>query len=146
MPYTVIMPVIAKEILHGSSHTFGFLMGASGLGALIGTLYLASRKNVPGLGRIVPLAAALFGFGLITFSFSSYVWLSLVLMVIIGLGMMLQIFILAPKLSQSIWLVVLHVTNDRHPESSLIWPPDKFFGFPSSHHHSHSQNLIPEQK
>lgn len=90
MPYTVLMPVIAKEILHGGSHTFGFLMGASGLGALIGALYLASRKNVLGLGRIVPMAAALFGFGLITFSFSSYVWLSLVLMVIIGLGMMLQ--------------------------------------------------------
>ena len=90
MPYTVLMPVIAKEILQGGSHTFGFLMGASGLGALIGALYLASRKNVLGLGRIIPLAAGIFGFGLVAFSFSSYIWLSLVLMVIIGLGMMLQ--------------------------------------------------------
>ena len=48
MQYTVLMPVFAKEILHGGSHTFGFLMGASGLGALTGALYLASRKNVIG--------------------------------------------------------------------------------------------------
>ena len=90
MPYTLLMPVFAKEILHGGSHTFGFLMGASGLGALIGALYLASRKNVLGLGRIIPMAAGIFGLGLITFSLSRFFLLSLVLMVIIGLGMMLQ--------------------------------------------------------
>ena len=90
MPYTVLAPVFAKEILHGGSHTFGFLMGASGLGALTGALYLASRKNVLGLVRIVPLAAGIFGIGLISFSLSRYLPLSLVLMVITGLGMMLQ--------------------------------------------------------
>jgi MFS family permease len=90
MPYTILMPVFAKEILHGSSHTFGFLMGASGLGALIGALYLASRKSVLGLGKIVPLAAGIFGLGLITFSLSRFFLLSLILMVMTGLGMMLQ--------------------------------------------------------
>jgi MFS family permease len=90
MPYSVLMPVFSKEILHGDSHTFGFLMGASGLGALIAALYLASRKNVLGLGRIIPLAAGIFGLGLITFSLSRFILLSLVLMVIIGFGMMLQ--------------------------------------------------------
>jgi MFS family permease len=90
MSYTILMPVIAKEILHGGSHTFGFLMGAAGLGALSGALYLASRKGVLGLGRIIPLAAGVFGVGLIAFSFSRFFWLSMVLIVIIGLGMMLQ--------------------------------------------------------
>jgi MFS family permease len=90
MPYTVLMPVFAKDILHGGSHTFGFLMGASGLGALTGALYLASRKSVIGLDKIIPLAAATFGTGLIMFSFSRFFALSFVLMVIIGLGMMLQ--------------------------------------------------------
>lgn len=90
MPYTVLMPVFAKEILHGGSHTFGFLMGASGLGALIGAFYLASRKSVIGLDKVIPLAAATFGVGLILFSFSRFFALSLVLMVITGLGMMLQ--------------------------------------------------------
>jgi MFS family permease len=90
MPYTVLMPVFAKEILHGGSHTFGFLMGATGLGALIGALYLASRKNAMGLDKIIPLAAATFGLGLILFSFSRFFILSLILLIITGLGMMLQ--------------------------------------------------------
>lgn len=90
MPYTVLMPVFAKEILHGGSHTFGFLMGATGFGALTGALYLASRKNIIGLDKIIPLAAATFGLGLILFSFSRFFFISLVLLVIVGLGMMLQ--------------------------------------------------------
>lgn len=90
MPYTVLAPVFAKEILHGGSHTFGFLMGASGLGALTGALYLASRKDASGIVRIVPLAAGIFGLGLISFSLSRSLPLSLVMMMIIGLGMMLQ--------------------------------------------------------
>ena len=80
----------AKEILHGGSHTFGFLIGASGLGALSGALYLASRKSVIGIVKIIPVAAIIFGTGLIMFSFSRVFILSLLLMVFIGLGMMLQ--------------------------------------------------------
>lgn len=90
MPYTVVMPVFAKEVLHGGSHTFGFLMGASGLGALLGALFLASRKNVLGLDKVIPLAAGTFGLALIAFSFSRNFLLSMGLMVFIGLGMMLQ--------------------------------------------------------
>jgi MFS family permease len=90
MPYTVLMPVFAKEVLHGGSHTFGFLMGAAGFGALIGGIYLASRRTILRLGRIIPIAATVFGAGLIAFSFSRYYPLSLLLMVITGLGMMLH--------------------------------------------------------
>jgi MFS family permease len=90
MPYAVLMPVFAKDILHGNAHTFGFLMGASGLGALIGAIYLASRRSVLGLGRIIALAAGIFGLGLVSFSLSRLFILSLVLMVITGCGMMLQ--------------------------------------------------------
>jgi MFS family permease len=90
MSYSVLMPVFAKEILHGGSHTFGFLMGAAGFGALSGALYLASRRTVIKLGRIVPASALLFGTGLIILSFSRVFSLSLVLMVFIGLGMMMQ--------------------------------------------------------
>jgi MFS family permease len=90
MPYTVLMPVFAKEILHGGSHTFGFLMGAAGFGALLGGLYLASRKTILRLGRLVPVAAAVSGIGLIAFSLSRYFMLSMLMMVIAGLGMMLH--------------------------------------------------------
>ena len=90
MSYSVLMPVFAKEVLHGGSHTYGFLMGAAGFGALMGALFLASRKSVLKLGRIVPASAILFGSALLGLSFSRLFPLSLVLMIFIGLGMMMQ--------------------------------------------------------
>jgi MFS family permease len=90
MPYTVLMPIFAGSILHGGPHTLGFLMGASGVGALTGAVHLASRKTVLGLGRLTAISAAMFGAGLITFSVSRWLWLSLGLMFVTGLGMMMQ--------------------------------------------------------
>ena len=90
MPFSVLMPIFAKDIFHGGSHIFGFLMGASGVGALIGAAYLASRKSVVGLEKIIPLAAVVFGLGLVSFSLSSSFPLSIILMIITGVGMMMQ--------------------------------------------------------
>jgi len=90
MSYTVLIPVFAKEILHGDSTTFGFLLGASGLGALAGAFYLASRKSVIGLENVIIWSTAVFGISLICFSFSDSFLISTLLMLIIGLGMMLQ--------------------------------------------------------
>jgi MFS family permease len=90
MPYTVLMPVFANEILHGGPNTLGLLMAASGVGALSGAMFLASRKTVLGLGKFIPLMAGAFGAGLIAFSFSRTLWLSLLLMVVTGLGFMVQ--------------------------------------------------------
>jgi MFS family permease len=90
MPFTVLMPVIASDFLNGGSHTFGFLMGSMGLGALIGALYLASRHSVLGLWRIITLSAASFGLGLFILSISRSSGLSLVLMFAIGLSMILS--------------------------------------------------------
>lgn len=90
MPYAVLMPVYVKTILHGNSHTFGFLIGASGIGALCGAFYLASRKSVLGLGNIIPISAGIFSTGLILFSFSTSFILSIFLVIAIGFGMMLQ--------------------------------------------------------
>jgi len=90
MPYMVLMPVVAVKVLHGGPHTYGFLMGAIGAGAMIGAVYLASRTSVLGLGRVVPLAAMVFGTGLITFSLSRSFVLSMVLLVVAGGGFMVQ--------------------------------------------------------
>jgi MFS family permease len=90
MPYMVLMPVFARDILHGGAHTLGFLTAASGCGALVGAIYLASRKSVLGLGRIIVIASSLFGIGLIAFSLSRLFWLSLSLMILTGFGMMVQ--------------------------------------------------------
>jgi MFS family permease len=90
MPYTVLMPVIANDVLHGGPNTLGLLMAASGVGALIGAMFLAARRSVLGLGKFIPITAAAFGAGLIAFSFSRMVWLSLLLMIVTGLGFMVQ--------------------------------------------------------
>ncbi len=90
MPYQVLMPVFAKRVLGGGPHTLGFLAGAAGLGALCGAIYLASRKTGGHLPRLIPAAAVFFGVGLITFSFSRCLWLSLLLLSIAGCGMMVQ--------------------------------------------------------
>jgi MFS family permease len=88
MPYTVLMPVFAREILKGGPHTLGFLVGAIGVGALIGALYLASRKTVVGLSRIIAIMAITFGVGLIIFSFSTNVIFSLSMLLVTGTSMM----------------------------------------------------------
>jgi MFS family permease len=88
--YLVLMPVFARDILHGGAHTLGFLMGASGIGALIGAVHLASRKTVRGLGKLIVVASATFGAGLAVFSFSRYIPLSLAMMLFVGFGMIVH--------------------------------------------------------
>jgi MFS family permease len=90
MPYTALMPIFAGRILHGGAHTLGFLMGASGVGALIGAVSLAARRSVLGLGRVIPLTAAGFGASLIAFASSRMLWLSLLLLVVTGFSFMQQ--------------------------------------------------------
>ena len=90
MSYVVLMPIFARDVLHGNSGTLGFLMGAAGLGALLGALYLASRRSVKGLGRITLFTTNVFGLGLIAFSFSRILWFSMTILVLTGFGMMAQ--------------------------------------------------------
>ncbi len=89
-PYTVLMPIVAGTILHGNAHTLGFLMGASGVGALISAITLALRRTVLGLGRMIAISAAMFGAGLIGLGISRITWLSMLLMLFAGFGLMQQ--------------------------------------------------------
>jgi predicted MFS family arabinose efflux permease len=88
IPFVVLMPIFAAKVLHGGAHTLGFLMGAMGVGALMSALSLAARKSVRGLVRMIPIAAAVFGFGLIGFGLSRWFWLSMIMVLIAGMGMM----------------------------------------------------------
>src|SRR5947209_158273 len=88
MPYTVLLPIYAGQILHGGAHTLGFLTGAIGVGALGSAAYLAGRKTVLGLGRIIAVTAAVFGTALIVFAYSRWLWLSLFVLIFTGFGMM----------------------------------------------------------
>lgn len=90
MPFSVLMPVFADEILGGGPHTLGFLMAASGLGALSGALWLTTRKSVVGLGRVIFISTIVFGGGLIGFALSRWLWVSLAFLTVVGFGMMVQ--------------------------------------------------------
>jgi MFS family permease len=88
VPYYVLMPIFAKDILGGGPHTLGFLVAASGVGALISAAYLASRGSVLGLGKIIVAASGICGFGLIFFSLSRDLLFSLSMMLCTGFGIM----------------------------------------------------------
>lgn len=88
MPYTVLVPIFAKEILGGGAQTFGFLMTASGCGALAGSLYLASRKSILGLGRVAVMSTVIFTLGIVCFALSSSMLISLTSMAVAGFGIM----------------------------------------------------------
>jgi MFS family permease len=90
MPYSVLMPIFADKILHGGPRGLGLLMGATGVGALLGALTLATRQGIRGLGRWVAIASASFGAFLIAFSTSRFFWLSVLLLVPVGFSMMVQ--------------------------------------------------------
>jgi MFS family permease len=90
MPFTVLVPAVSAQLLKGDAATLGFLMAASGCGAVGGSLYLASRPSVMGFGKVVVVAGAAFGVGLIAFSCSHAVWLSIITLVPTGMGAMVQ--------------------------------------------------------
>ncbi|MGD0737103.1 MAG: MFS transporter [Terracidiphilus sp.] len=87
-PFMVLMPVFAAQVLHGGPHTLGFLMGAVGVGSLASALSMVLRRSVRGLTGMIPIAALGFGVGLICFGFSNVLWLSMLMMLVTGFGMM----------------------------------------------------------
>jgi MFS family permease len=90
MPYTVLMPIFARDVLHGGPNTLGVLTGSMGVGALISAAYLATRKSVLGLGRVIPIVTTIFGVGLILFGMSRWLPLSMIVLLFTGFGMMQQ--------------------------------------------------------
>jgi MFS family permease len=90
MPYTVLMPAYAAEVLHGGPNTLGLLMTASGVGALGGGLYLASRQSVVGLGRVAAYSTLIFGAGLVAFAFTTSLWVALAVLPFVGAGFMVE--------------------------------------------------------
>ena len=88
-PYAVLLPIFAGQVLHGGPHTLGWLTGCSAIGALGAALSLAARKSLVGLTQVIQIGAGVFGAGLIAFGLSHVTWLSLLLMLPVGFGMMM---------------------------------------------------------
>jgi len=91
MPYMTLMPVFAAHVHKSGADALGLMFGAVGSGALIGALFLAQRKNIAGLGRVIVSATVAFGFGLVLFGLAQLFWLSLLLLVAVGCGWMVLI-------------------------------------------------------
>jgi MFS family permease len=87
MPYSVLMPVFAKDIFKSGSDILGFLMASTGVGALVGGIFLANRKNSTGFGKIMAISTSIFGGALLFFSFSKNLWVSFAILLFVGFGM-----------------------------------------------------------
>ena len=85
-PYTVLMPIFARDVFGGDAHTLGFLVGCAGLGAVIGTAFLTTRPNVFELSKLVPFTSAAAGIALMLVGLSKIYWLTLALMACLGFG------------------------------------------------------------
>ncbi|MCC3450419.1 MAG: MFS transporter [Microcoleus sp. PH2017_39_LGB_O_B] len=90
MSHTVLVPIFATKILNGGPQTLGFLMAASGVGAFAGAIYLIGRKSIVGIGKLIAISPAIMGFGLIGFGLSRILWLSLIMMLFVGFGFIIQ--------------------------------------------------------
>jgi len=90
-PYIVLMPAYAKEILLGGPETLGFLMSGMGAGAIIGAFYMAARKSVLGLGKIIAAGSMTMGISIIAASFSRELHFSLIIFFFAGLSMIVSI-------------------------------------------------------
>ncbi len=91
MPYAVLMPAFAKDVLEGNAMTLGLLMGATGVGAAAGALFLASRKNVTKVGNFIGISLSIFAVAVFIFSMSRLLWFSMAMMVMAGFGLMVMI-------------------------------------------------------
>jgi len=90
MSYSVLMPVFADRILESGARGLGLLMGSAGVGALLGAVSLALKREVKGLGRWIMLGATGFGLALVAFGLSRLLWLSCAVLLVAGYALMVQ--------------------------------------------------------
>jgi MFS family permease len=90
LPYYTVLPVFAREIFKGNASTFGYIGSFTGVGAVIGTIFLASRKPGRSLRKILFVSTLIMGVGLICFSRATYFPLALFFSAVIGFGAVAQ--------------------------------------------------------
>src|SRR5512135_249845 len=88
--YTLLMPVFAEDVLQGGPSVYGYLMSATGMGALLGAVFLASRSRLKGLAEMIAGAGVLYGAGFFALSLSSSVAIALIIALVLGFSLMMQ--------------------------------------------------------
>ena len=87
LPYISLLPIFAAEVFHAGPKGLGFLVGASGIGALTAALLIAARRDIKDKTRFMSFAALTFSAALFLFSLSNIFWLSLLVIMAAGWGM-----------------------------------------------------------
>lgn len=90
MPFTILLPVFASEVLGSGAEVYGILAATTGVGALFGALAIASKKNILGLEKLIALSSCLFAIGVIAFSQSHFLLLSICVLFWVGFALMMQ--------------------------------------------------------
>jgi MFS family permease len=90
MSQSVLMPIYANQIMGGGERTLGVLLGSAGLGALLGAIYLASRRSVLGLGRVIVYGSVGLGLAMLTLASSRHMALSMVALLVAGASLLVQ--------------------------------------------------------
>lgn len=84
--YSVLMPIFARDVFNGDARMLGYLMSASGIGAVIGALYLGTRSTVRGLGNVITIGGTLMATGVTCFALSHWLPLSFACLTLAGMG------------------------------------------------------------
>jgi MFS family permease len=91
VPYIVVLPVFVREVLDGGSEVPGLLMAGAGLGALCGSLFLASRLDIREALPRVSAAVGIAGVGLVAFSVTDRAWAAAAALFVVGAGVVLTL-------------------------------------------------------
>ena len=91
LSFTVLIPVYAQTVLKGDARTLGFLMSSSAVGAVAAALFLAGRRDLRGIGRVIVAGCLMAGAALGVFAWSRALALSMACLAFVGLGGLLVI-------------------------------------------------------
>ena len=104
LTYFMLLPGFAKDVLNAGPDDLGLLISLSGIGSLLGSLYVASFGNRK-RARLLLIGGLLMGVSLLGFAWSTHFWLSTVLLTVVGFGQ-------ASRMSLSNVLIQSYVDDD----------------------------------
>ena len=90
-PFLVLMPIFADRILHGGPQTLGLLMSATGVGAVVGAIYMAARTGLRGLSRTIVVSTLVYSVALFLFALSRNTQFSILMLAVTGAGLLLSV-------------------------------------------------------
>ena len=91
LPLMTFLPAYVKDILNGDSQLLGILLSCIGIGSFSAAIYLAARKSVIGLAKVIMFAALILGITLLLLSFIDIPWLAAVVCIPAGFSIIITV-------------------------------------------------------